>query len=154
MIKTTRARYPDLPALVLSMHDESLYGERALRAGAMGYLMKKEASDRILTAIRQVLNGEIYASEALQTRLLQEIVDSGSSLTEDPIDRLSNRELEIFQLIGQGRGTRQIADELHVSVKTVETHRQHIKRKLGLVSASELVRHAVRWWEQETSSFP
>jgi DNA-binding NarL/FixJ family response regulator len=146
LIKTTRHRHPELLTLVLSMHDESLYGERALRAGARGYLMKKEASERILEALRQILAGQIFASPELRTRMLEEAM-TGAPATEDPIDRLSDRELQIFRLIGLGHGTRQIADDLHLSVKTVESHRQHIKQKLGLRSATQLVRHAVHWHE-------
>lgn len=144
LLKTLRLRYPSLPVLVLSMHDESLYAERALRAGANGYIMKQEATDRVLTAIRQILGGDVYLSDRLTKRMLQQFVN-GSISQRDPLSKLSDRELEVYRLIGVGHGTRQIADELHVSTKTVESYQAHIKEKLSLRNARELVQHAVEW---------
>lgn len=142
LLKTLRVRYPSLPVLVLSMHDESLYAERALRAGANGYIMKQEATDRVLTAIRQILGGDVYLSDRLTKRMLHQFVN-GSISQRDPLSKLSDRELEVYRLIGVGHGTRQIADELHVSTKTVESYQAHIKEKLSLRNARELVQHAV-----------
>jgi DNA-binding NarL/FixJ family response regulator len=144
LLKILRARYPKLPVLILSMHDESLYAERALRAGANGYIMKQEATDKVLTAIRHILGGDIYLSERLTKRMLQQFV-SGSVSPRDPIAKLSDRELEVYRLIGAGHGTRQIADELHVSTKTIESYQAHIKEKLALRNARELVQHAIEW---------
>jgi len=144
LIKNIKANYPKLIILVLSMYDESLYAERVLRAGASGYIMKQEATDRLLHAIRQVLAGGIYLSERMSSQFMQQLVGgrpaSGGSLME----RLSDRELEVFGLIGQGRGTRQIAEQLHLSVKTIESHRAHIKEKLNLKNATELVHRAIQ----------
>ena len=115
LLKTLRAKYPSLPVLILSMHDESTYAERALRAGANGYIMKQEATEKVLTAIRQVLRGDVYVSEHLTRRMLQQFVH-GSISPRDPVTTLSDRELEVYRLIGAGHGTRQIADELHLSL--------------------------------------
>ena len=138
LLKTLRVRYPNLPALVLSMHDESVYAERALRAGANGYIMKQEAADKVITAIRHILGGDVYLSDRLTKQMLQQFVN-GSISPRDPLAKLSDRELEVFRLIGAGHGTRQIADELHVSTKTVESYQAHIKEKLALRNARELV---------------
>lgn len=147
LLKNIKARYPKTMVLMLSMHDETLYALRALRAGAAGYIMKQEATERVLVAIRQVLKGEIYLSEQMEKKLMHQLVGGRAVRTGSPIEDLSDRELQIFSLIGQGRSTRQIAEELHLSVKTVETHRAHIKEKLNLKSATELVQHAVQWRE-------
>jgi DNA-binding NarL/FixJ family response regulator len=144
LLKTLRAGHPNLPVLVLSMHDESVYAERSLRAGANGYIMKQEAADKVITAIRQILGGDVYLSDRLTKRMLQQFVN-GSISPRDPLAKLSDRELEVFRLIGAGHGTRQIADELHVSTKTVESYQAHIKEKLALRNARELVQHAVEW---------
>jgi len=144
LLKTLRVRYPNLPVLVLSMHDEAVYAERALRAGANGYIMKQEATDRVLTAIRHILGGDVYLSDRLTKRMLQQFVN-GSVSPRDPLAKLSDRELEVYRLIGAGHSTRQIADELHVSTKTVESYQAHIKEKLALRNARELVQHAVEW---------
>jgi DNA-binding NarL/FixJ family response regulator len=142
LLKTLHARYPNLPVLILSMHDELAYAERALRAGANGYIMKQEATEKVLTAIRQILRGDIYLSERLTKRMLQQFVH-GALPPRDPLAKLSDRELEVYRLIGAGHGTRQIADELHVSTKTVESYQAHIKEKLALRNARELVQHAI-----------
>jgi DNA-binding NarL/FixJ family response regulator len=144
LLKTLRVRYPNLPALILSMHDESVYAERALRAGANGYIMKQEAADKVITAIRHILGGDVYLSDRLTKQMLQQFVN-GSISPRDPLAKLSDRELEVFRLIGAGHGTRQIADEMHVSTKTVESYQAHIKEKLALRNARELVQYAVEW---------
>jgi DNA-binding NarL/FixJ family response regulator len=142
LLKTLRLTYSTLPVLVLSMHDELIYAERALRAGANGYIMKQEATDKVLIAIRQILRGEVYLSDRLTKKMLQQFVQ-GSISPIDPLAKLSDRELEVYRLIGAGHGTRQIADELHVSAKTVESYQAHIKEKLSLRNARELVQHAI-----------
>lgn len=147
LLKNIKVRYPKLLVLMLSMHDESLYAVRALRAGASGYVMKQEATDTVLTAIRQVLNGEIYLSEKMEKKMMQQLVGGRTARTGSPLEDLSDRELEVFGLIGQGHGTRQIAEQLHLSIKTIESHRAHIKEKLNLKNATELVQHAIQWRE-------
>jgi DNA-binding NarL/FixJ family response regulator len=148
LIKLLKNRNYKAPILVLSMHDESLYAERALRAGAKGYVMKQEATEKVLTAIRQVLQGELYLSEHMQEKILQQIL-SGDAGGLSPIDLLSDRELEVFRLIGHGNASSDIARKLSRSVKTVETHRSHLKDKLGLKNAAELTHFAVQWVERE-----
>jgi len=149
LLKNIKVRYPRVLVLILSMHDESVYAHRALRAGAAGYIMKQEASDRVLAAIRKILQGEVYLSDELGARMLNRLVGGRSALNGSPIEELSDRELEVFGLIGQGHGTRPIAEKLHLSVKTVESHRAHIKEKLNLKSANELVHHAIQWAQSE-----
>ena len=144
LVKSLKALRPHLPVLVLSMHDESLYAERALRAGARGYLMKQAPPDQVVSAIRQVLRGERYLSAAANLLMLNSFV-GGRSSNKSSVEKLSDRELEIFELLGQGRGTSQIAHDLCLSVKTIEAHRSHIKAKLGISTAPELVRAAVEW---------
>lgn len=151
LIKTLKAHRFTPPSLVISMHDETLYAERALRAGARGYVMKQEATDNMLTAIRQVLQGGIYLSEKMKSKVLERLCN-GDEGALSPMDLLSDRELEVFRLIGEGYPTSQIATELNRSVKTVESHRAHLKTKLGLKSAAELTRFAVQWLEQERNS--
>lgn len=145
LLKNIKAVRPDVLVLILSMHDETVYAQRALHAGAAGYVMKAEASEKVLTAIRKVLSGEVYLSEKLGTRMLTRMVGGRSAIMRSPIEELSDRELEIFGLIGQGHGTRPIAEKLGLSVKTVESHRAHIKEKLNLKNATELVHHAIQW---------
>jgi DNA-binding NarL/FixJ family response regulator len=147
LLKTIRANDSRLPVLILSMHDESLYAERALRAGANGYIMKQEATERVLVAIRQILGGEVYVSERMAKKMVQQFIGGSGVSKRSLIDELTDRELEVFRLIGQGHGTRQIAEELHLSVKTVESYYAHIKEKLFLKNARELVQHAVQWVE-------
>jgi DNA-binding NarL/FixJ family response regulator len=152
LIKDLRLRRPRLPVLVLSMHDETLYAERVLRAGAQGYVMKSESGDVILAAIRQVLAGRIHLSDAMSTRLLGHLAGQKSAgAPASSVEQLSDRELEVFTLLGQGRTTREIAQRLRVSIKTVEAHRANIKQKLGLTTAPELIRHAVHWVENRAS---
>jgi DNA-binding NarL/FixJ family response regulator len=145
LIKQIKARDEHARMLVSSMHDEALFAERALRAGAMGYVNKAEATEKVLEAIRQVLRGKIYLSPRMTERMLCRAVGSEENLESSPIDTLSDRELEVFELIGQGLTTRQIANKLHLSPKTVETYRENIKSKLNLTNATELTRHAVQW---------
>ena len=142
LVKDIRVRRPGLPVLVLSMYDETLYAERALRAGAMGYVMKQEATEKVLSALRRILNGHVYLSEALSSTMVRRVV-VGSGAGESPLNQLSDRELEVLQLIAQGLPTREIAQRLHRSVKTIESHRENLKAKLGLRSGSELVRYAI-----------
>jgi DNA-binding NarL/FixJ family response regulator len=145
LIKDIKAQYPDLVVLALSMHDESLYAERALRAGAKGYIMKAEATENVVSAIRKVMTRQIYVSDRMAAKMVRKLVGGGPDVGASAIDRLSDRELEVFSLIGHGFGTRQIAERLHLSVKTVETYRAHIKEKLNLADASELLQYAIQW---------
>jgi DNA-binding NarL/FixJ family response regulator len=147
VIKDLRALHPAVRVLVVSMHDEAIYAERVLRAGARGYIMKQEGGPKLLQAIREVLAGQISVSEKVSARILE--LFSGRSSGASPMEKLTDREFEVFQLIGQGLATRQIAAKLHLSVKTVEVHRLHIKEKLAIASAPELVRFAVRWVEAQ-----
>ena len=144
LLKELRSAVPELPVLILSMHDESLYAERALRAGARGYIMKQEAPQTLLSAIRKVLSGDVYVSEKMSATLLQRIVGGRKAGGDLPMDRLTDRELEIFRMIGAGQSVKEIADKLCLSVKTVEAHREHIKEKLKLKSSAELLRFAIR----------
>jgi DNA-binding NarL/FixJ family response regulator len=145
LLKNVRLRYPTLPVLILSMHDESIYAERALRAGANGYIMKHEAAEKVLLALRQILNREIYVSERVANRILHHYISGSPSAQQSPLADLSDRELEVFRLIGEGHSTRAIAEELHLSVKTVESYQAHIKDKLSLKNGRELVQHAIQW---------
>ncbi len=144
-IKDVRIQFPDVAVLVMSMHDENLYAERALRAGARGYIMKNEGGGRILEAIRQVLQGQVYLSKSMAAALLDVLTRPQSRHSEATLGILSDREFEVFELIGQGLSARQIGERLHVSVKTIATHRQHIRQKLKVQTGPELVRQAVRW---------
>ena len=145
LVKDIKVRAPHVPVLVLSVHDELLFGERALRAGAAGYVMKDAPVDRIVEAIAQIARGHLAVSASLSMRMLRRVTAVPSAASTSPIDLLTDRELEVVELIGRGRETREIASDLHVSAKTIETHRMRIKEKLGLVSANELLRNAVGW---------
>ena len=145
VLKELRLKTSSLPVLILSMHDESIYAERAMRAGANGYIMKQEATEKVLVAIRRILQGDVYLSDRLTTTMLQHYVRGSSPAKLSPLVNLTDRELEVFRLIGEGHATRQIADELHLSVKTIESYQAHIKEKLGLRNARELVQHAIEW---------
>ena len=149
LIKDLKVQYPDLPVLTLSMHDEAVYGERALRAGAKGYIMKQEATAKVVTAIRRVLAGELYVSDGMAAKMVSKIVGGGTRRTGSPVDCLSDRELEVFHLIGEGFSTREMAEKLHLSVKTIETYRAHIKDKLGFEDVNELLRSAIQWVNAE-----
>jgi DNA-binding NarL/FixJ family response regulator len=145
VLKEIRMKHGSLPVLILSMHDETIYAERAMRAGANGYIMKQEATEKVLVAIRRILHGDLYLSDRLTTAMLHQFVRGTAFPKTSPIVSLTDRELEVFRLIGEGHGTRQIADELHLSVKTIESHQAHIKEKLALKNARELVQHAIEW---------
>jgi DNA-binding NarL/FixJ family response regulator len=145
LLKNIRALDSNLPVLVLSMHDELSYAERALRAGANGYIMKQEATDKVLVAIRRILRREVYVSDRMANRMLRQLVSKQAGGPQAPIEALSDRELAVFRLIGDGRGTREIAEELHISVKTVESYQAHIKEKLSLSSARALLQRAIEW---------
>jgi DNA-binding NarL/FixJ family response regulator len=150
LLKNVHALLPDLPVLIMSMHDESLYGERALRAGAKGYIMKHEASERILFAVRSVLDGDLYLSEKMKEKMLHRLVRSKKNEVVFTIDTLSDREMEVFQLIGNGFGTREIAEKLNLSIKTIDSYREHLKLKLRLDNGPDLVRHAIQWVRSES----
>ena len=143
LIKAIRSKYEQLPVLVCSIHDERIYAERLLSAGANGYIMKEATADQFLVALRQVLAGELYVSERVKTRMIERSAAGGRSQTGDRTERLSNREFEILGLIGQGKTTRQIAESLSLSVKTVDSHRQRIKKKLGLQTSAQVVQFAI-----------
>jgi DNA-binding NarL/FixJ family response regulator len=147
LLKIIRAHNPSLPVLILSMHDEAIYAERALRAGANGYIMKQEATDRVLVALRRILNREIYVSDRVANRMLHQFVGGNGStaVKRSPVDDLSDRELEVLRLIGEGYGTRQIAEQLHLSIKTVESYQGHLKDKLSLRNSRELMQYAIQW---------
>jgi len=149
LMRNIKAQYSKLPVLVVSAHDESVYAEIAFRAGALGYLMKAEALDKVVTAIRRVLSGNIYVSDALASRMLQRQVHGHTDIGQSPVKALSDRELEVFQLIGQWKKTKEIAQELHLSVKTIEYYREQIKQKLELKSAVELTHYATAWVQRE-----
>jgi DNA-binding NarL/FixJ family response regulator len=145
LIKDLKIQHPNLPVLTLSMYDEAVYGERALRAGAKGYVMKQEATENVVTAIRRVLAGEVYVSSGMAAKMVSRFVGGGPRTVGSPADALSDRELEVFRMIGEGFSTREMAEKLHLSIKTVETYRAHIKDKLGLQDANELLRSAIQW---------
>src|SRR5579859_471518 len=149
LMRNIKAQYSKLPVLVVSAHDESIYAEIAFRAGALGYLMKQEALDKILTAIRRVLGGNIYVSDALAAKMLQQQIRGKVDIQESPVKSLSDSELEVFQLIGQWKKTSEIAAELHLSIKTIEYYREQIKRKLNLKNSAELTQHATSWVQRE-----
>ena len=148
-VKDVAAMFPGLNILVVSMHDEAIYAERALRAGARGYIMKEAGGERLLTAIRRVLSGQVYLSETMSAKILDQLTNRHPRGSHSPIEKLSDREFEVFQLIGRGHSTRAIAEQLHLSSKTVDVHRAHIKEKLELEDATALVRHAIRWVESQ-----
>lgn len=149
LIKNLKALAPGLIVLVVSMHDENIYAERALRAGAQGYLMKHEASEQIITALERIVRGELYLSERIKEKILHRFAQGRAKAMESPIDTLSDREMEVFQLIGGGHSTRQIADRLCLSTKTIDSYREHLKLKLGLDGGAELVRHAIQWSQNQ-----
>ena len=152
LIKDLRTMHPGLAVLVISMHDESLYAERVLRAGGRGYIMKQEGGKKMMEAIRQVLSGQIYVSHKMSARILELFSGRRPDSTSSPVGSLTDREFEVFQLIGQGKSTRKISEHLHISVKTVEVHRANIKTKLDIKSAGELMHYAMRWVEARPSS--
>lgn len=145
LTKNILVHYPKMPILIVSMYDESLYVERVLKAGAKGYLMKQEATDHIVAAIRKILGGDIYVSDKMRDTLVHKLIAGGSGTSGSSSENLSDRELEVLQLLGQGFSTRQTAEELHVSVKTIESHYANMKNKLNLKSAHELIQYAIKW---------
>ncbi len=151
LVKEAGTRYPKLPILVLSMHDEMLYAEKALHTGAKGYIMKQEAMESVVTAIHQVLAGKVYVNDTVKDLILANIADTPKNKDKSPIGRLTNREREVFTYISKGFSTREIAEKLHLSVKTIGTHKEKIKNKLNLKHANELVRFAVHWQKNESN---
>jgi len=149
LIKNLKSLRPSVAIIVLTMHDESLYAERALRAGARGYIMKRETAKRIIAAIRDVLEGKLYVSERLTKLFAEKFVVGQTTTVSSPIEQLSDRELEVFQLIGQWKKTKEIAHELHLSIKTVEYYREQIKQKLSLNGSVELTHYATSWVQRE-----
>ena len=152
LIKDLQAQHPALPVVVVSMHDEVIYAERVLRAGARGYVMKEAGGEALLAALRQVLAGQVYLSPKMSARVLDNLTARKPRGSSSPIDKLTDREFEVFQLIGQGKSTRDIAQQLNLSTKTIDVHRGHIKEKLELNDVTALVRHAVRWVETQGGS--
>jgi DNA-binding NarL/FixJ family response regulator len=150
-LKDLQALHPALPILVVSMHDEMVYAERALRAGARGYIMKEAGGENLLAAIRQVLAGQVYVSPRMSAQLLDSFSGRKSRQADSPFGKLTDREFEVFQMIGRGCSTREIAQQLGLSTKTVDVHRANLKAKLGLQDTTALVRHAVRWVETQGS---
>jgi DNA-binding NarL/FixJ family response regulator len=151
LTKQLRKRFPKLKILILSMHKEHLHADRALRMGANGYIMKREGKEKLLEAIRQVMAGQVYVSKTVNDLMLQRIV-TGADHPEGSVHSLSDREFEVFRLIGEGYGTRQIAEKLNISIKTAETHREHIREKLNLNTTFELVQQAIHWLHYESRS--
>ena len=150
LIKDIQIRHPGLAVLVLSTRDESFYAERVLRAGARGYITKEEGSEKVIEGIREILSGKVYLSGKMASKMLSRMVGAAKPRELPSVRDLSDRELEVFELVGQGMPTRDIAARLHLSVKTVESHREHIKEKLGLDSASDLLRHAIQWVQNQS----
>jgi DNA-binding NarL/FixJ family response regulator len=145
LIKHLRSEHPDLRILILSMHDEEAYALRALRAGAQGYVMKREPGETFIAALHQILRGEVYVSPSFGKKLIYRAVQASFNEGADPLAKISDRELEVLRLLGEGRSTREIAEQLNLSIKTVESHRLNLRDKLNLKSSSELVRFAIEW---------
>ena len=152
LIKDLQALHPQIPVLVISMHEETLYAERILRAGGRGYIMKQESPEAMLRAIRQVLDGQMYISAKMSPRILATLAGKPSQTTHSPIGRLSDREFEVLDLLGQGKDSHAIARQLHLSFKTVDAHRARIKEKLSLKNGTELICYAARWVETQQSA--
>jgi DNA-binding NarL/FixJ family response regulator len=150
LTKGLRGLCPAMQVLIISMHDENVYAERALRAGAMGYLMKHEAGDKIIAALEQILDGEVHLSDGVKGRMLHRFVQHRTDALISPMEKLSDREMEVFQLLGNGYGTREIANLLKLSVKTIDSYREHLKEKLGLPTGNDLVRHAIQWTKSQS----
>ncbi len=152
LIKDIKIRYPQLQILVLSMRDESFYAERVLRAGARGYITKEEGTEKVIEGIRAILGGHVYLSERLASKMINKWVDGGSNKSGPLIQNLTDRELQVFELLGMGMSTREVAQKLHLSIKTIESHREHIKDKLDLAGATELLKHAIQWVQYQQGS--
>ena len=151
LIKNVKQSHPDMAVLVLSMHDESLYAERALRAGATGYIMKRESTQKVIEGIRHVLAGKLFVGDLVKDEFTRRVAENKKQPPRSPVEELSDRELEVFEMLGQGLGTRQISDALHVSIKTVQVYCARAKEKLNVGSATELLREAIRWNESKLS---
>ncbi|MHC5055936.1 MAG: response regulator transcription factor [Planctomycetota bacterium] len=151
LVKDIKARDRDLPVLVLSMHDEMLFAERVLKAGGSGYVMKQEPPEVLLAAVRQVLSGDVYFSPSVASKLLRGLAHGRPPSAASPVQSLSDREFEVYELFGKGKSTREVAKILHLSVKTIETHRERLKAKLGLKTAAELIRHSAEWTRGESA---
>ena len=151
LIKNLKQSHPDVAILVLSMHDESLYAERALRAGAKGYIMKRETTRKVIEGIRQILDGKLFVGDSVKEEFTRRLVENKKQAPRSPVEELSDRELEVFEMLGLGLGTRQIADALRVSIKTVQAYCARAKEKLNVNSATELLREAIRWNESKHS---
>lgn len=147
-IKAARARFPSLRILILSDYEEAFYAERALRAGAHGYVLKRETADEVLSALRKVMTDELYVSRSIATLLLTKLLQAPGSAQPKPLEALSDREFQVFHMLGAGLGSRQIATQLNLSIKTIETYRENIKHKFGLKNASQLIQHATSWLQQ------
>ncbi len=152
LIKDLKIRYPQLQILVLSMRDESFYAERVLRAGARGYITKEEGTEKVIEGIRAILAGHVYLSERLASKMINKWVDGGTNRSGPLVQNLTDRELQVFELIGMGLSTREVAQKLHLSIKTIESHREHIKDKLDLSGATELLKHAIQWVQYQQGS--
>jgi DNA-binding NarL/FixJ family response regulator len=151
LLKDIKVQHPGVAAIVLSMHDEALYAERAMRAGARGYVMKREATGKVLDAIKSVLDGKMYFSHAVNAQLAQKLARGATGTPDSPVSDLSDRELEVFELLGRGSNTRQISEHLNLSFKTVQVYCARIKEKLNLANINELIAQAVRWHETQHS---
>lgn len=145
LVKAIKSEYEDLPVLIVSMHDEVLYAERALRAGAMGYVMKQEPAKTVKTAIRKVLGGDLHLSEKMASSVISKVMHGADEVAPSPLEKLSDRELEVFQMLGQGKSARQIAEDMNVTIPTVNSFRNRIKEKLQLKSSTEVMLHAIHW---------
>jgi DNA-binding NarL/FixJ family response regulator len=151
LIKTIKRDYEDMPVLVVSMHSESLYGDRALRAGAMGYVMKSEPATTVVAAIRKVLSGNVHISENMATMVVSKFVKGDPEQIPSPLEALSDRELEVFRMLGQGKGTREIAQEMNVAMPTISSFKNRIKEKLKLKNSTEMILYALQWFRNESS---
>ncbi len=149
LIKQIKSQNKNLPVLVLSVHDESIYAERALRAGARGYIMKEELTDNVVTAIRRIMRGKLYLSSQISEKMLDKLVTPFPDISESPVEKLSDRELEVFRLFGLGMSTQEIADKIHVSPKTVQSYRVRIKEKMNIEKTSDLLKYAIQWVSKE-----
>ena len=149
LIETLKTLHPEIKIIVVSVHDETLFAERVLHAGALGYVNKEVATEEMVKAIRSVLKGKVYLSESMTDRMLLSATSVSDSREKSPIERLSNRELEVFEMIGRGMGTQEIAEKIHRSVKTIETYRENIKQKLNLEKGIQLLRYAIQWTSEQ-----
>lgn len=152
LIKDLQVQHPEIRILVLSMHDETFFAERVLRAGARGYITKAESTLKVVDGIRAVMKGEVYLSDGMSSKMISKLVSGYGQPDKPSVDALTDRELEVFELLGNGYGTREIAEKLHRSVKTIETHRERIKEKLQIDSATDLIKHAVQWVQCERTT--